>query len=574
MKYKSGNPIKTVDTNTIADVAEPDLHEVYEAYRYYYIMVGYPSSKIKSFSEFANSYPNIRINAVNMYYIAASLLPNNKFRKNLLGKNKGYLPEFALTKANAFEYVCMVVKELGNMQPDNKITLEEIKNNCLIDYSTFTKTAKESAKKRVEVASSEYDKYLDGMDLCSKDEYVRGSTDYAKKMKSILMISKDAYRKIKDSDPKPINISSLGNIDDENSTIKNIFQCLLVIDKLNRMGYKKLSVEKFDDLLSYISSFAVFAELASIEDESVVEQISETNENIRRKPDFNEKFGSMANNEIELLRFIYHSILAVNDINKYSTYKIIPENYITLPDDTKKQIEISMLGKMKTLFAKTPDSDLKSFFSNSVALLSLSEEDRKKFLSEARSILERSLEITQSIIENDSVMKKLESVLGIRTFKDVFEYVNSIQPYLFMYKMMYHEDYSISSADDLIDASLISARYMCIVNNIPVDFGTNSVPSSLSEEFEKLCHALVNDFIDKVTFHLFEKKGTKEDRDKLFNKAKNYVEGVIAKEGLDYIITLYKTDPGEVADAIIRKMDLEPMFSGGAESIDDVVKKI
>lgn len=573
MKYKSGNPIKIVNSNTIAGVAEPDLREVYEAYRYYYIMVGYPSSKIKSFSEFANSYPNIRINAVNMYYIAASLLPNNKFRNNLLGKNKGYLPEYALTKIKAFEYVCMVVKELGNMQPGNKITLEEIEKNCLIDYSTFTKTAKESAKKRVEVASSEYDKYLDGMDLCSKDEYVRGSTDYAKKMNSILMISKDAYRKIKDSDPKPINISSLGNIDKEDSTIKNIFQCLLVIDKLNRMGYKKLSVEKFDDLLSYISSFDVFAELASIEDESVVEQISETNENIRRKPDFNERFGSMANNEIELLRFIYHSILAVNDINEYSTYKITPENYINLPDDKKKEIEIKMLDKMKALFAKKPDSDLKSFFPNSFALLSLSEEDRKKFLSEARSILKRSLEITQSIIGNDSIMKELESVY-IRTFKDVFEYVNSIQPYLFMYKMMYHEDYSISSADDLIDASLISARYMCIVNNIPMSSGTNSVPSSLREEFEKLCHDLVNDFIDKVTFHLFEKKGTKEDRDKLFNKAKNYVEGVIAKEGLDYIITFYKTDPGEVADAIIRKMDLEPMFSGGAESMGDVVKKI
>ena len=82
--------------------------------------------------------------------------------------------------------------------------------------------------------------------------------------------------------------------------------------------------------------------------------------------------------------------------------------------------------------------------------------NRKNFLSEARSILKRSLEITQSIIGNDSVMKELESVLNIRTFKDVFEYVNSIQPYLFMYKMMYHEDYSISSANDLIDASLIS----------------------------------------------------------------------------------------------------------------------
>ena len=55
MKYNSGNPIKIVDTNTIVDVAKPDLIEVYEAYRYYYIMVGYPSSKIKSFSEFANS---------------------------------------------------------------------------------------------------------------------------------------------------------------------------------------------------------------------------------------------------------------------------------------------------------------------------------------------------------------------------------------------------------------------------------------------------------------------------------------------------------------------------------------
>ena len=75
--------------------------------------------------------------------------------------------------------------------------------------------------------------------------------------------------------------------------------------------------------------------------------------------------------------------------------------------------------------------------------------------------------------------------------------------------------YSISSANDLIDASLISARYMCIVNNIPMSSGTNSVPSSLREDFEKLCNDLVNDFIEKVAFHLFEKKGTKENRNEL-----------------------------------------------------------
>ena len=104
--------------------------------------------------------------------------------------------------------------------------------------------------------------------------------------------------------------------------------------------------------------------------------------------------------------------------------------------------------------------------------------------------------------------------------------------------------------------------------------GTNSAPSSLREEFKELCNDLVNDFIEKVAFRLFKKKGTKENRNELFNNAKNYVEGIIAKEGLDYIITFYKTDPGEVADAIIRKMDLEPMFSGGAKPIGDGVKTI
>ena len=510
--YKNSERLSIVNRENVKNVGKEDLSRVYYALR----------DRINiTFDEFVNGkseeYDDIRVSAINTYVIGNNLL-NSKdpkikkaFQNNLRIRYELLAIHFiGDANSKAANYVAERFDELKQLSPKQTISYEDLKQYCLRRYDIIEREFAEFKKKMdasVKIENGkDYDKYLEGLVNCSREEYVLGETENAKKIREGLRASISAYEVVKrytilGNNPEMDNVVSyLGDLNDIDATIRKIFKHYLEVDKLNAMGYERLKATSGEDLVAYMTSLDKFKELVNIEDENIQRQIPEVFMIIKSNPKLVEKYGSilgLPNYEsirktyesitgdshfmsddprikkmngsviddsysmsVDLMKEIYHCLIEVNDMNSYKGINIDAADYMFLNDEQRDKVKKErVLFQMRKRFEKMTDSELSKFLTQKTNMFLLDKSERRDYLSRARNIVLNSIDITAQVIDNEEVLDHVEELLGRRTPTAVFEFVNNAQVSRFMYRKMYGEDFDLKNIDNLCHTHRIAAEF-------------------------------------------------------------------------------------------------------------------
>ena len=554
--YNSGNECTFVNKDSIKGISRDDLKEVYEALK------GKINIPFDSFVDGNTDEINrIRISAINLYVIGLKLLYNSnkkarqKFRYNL-GERFGLLR--MNDRTNSALYVIERLEELEFLSPTRNIDFGQLEAYCLKEYTRakkFYNIFKEQIEQKLrEINGQDYDKYLCDLIECSREDYVNQKDPYAKRMKSGLDVSKAAYRFIKANigfekqDVRNRVNGEFGDLNNDVEVTRKLFQFFLDVSKLNDMGYGRISATNYNDLIAYAFSKDKFSELVNIEDKGIQAQIPIVFENIKRNPNFKDRFASVLGEDADtmsvgLMTKIYRAILEVNDLNSYKGKKIDVTEYMYLTPEQKQIVRKRAIFLLRIKFSGMSDSELEEYLSNYKNVKVLSPEDRKEFLSLARKIIVNSIDITANIIENEDLLYIVGSDLESKTITSVFNYITNAQVSRFLYRKMYGKYYDLNSIHNLVNSPVILIEY------IKVQYGKRFIQSQLRENSltpldGKSIYSKLNEiwFTEKKgaiiseTFDYLRNKYPNDDPAILYRKLSNYLDNYIKTRGNDYTI--------------------------------------